>query len=140
LQWEKSLRRRDAAAARAPSNIADPQPNEPPPPPPPPPLLELLLLAPPLELLLDGGGVGEPGVTPETTGGAQAPLPAVAGASVDAEDEVIMTSAESVRPRLSVTVRRNVIDPAPGAATLAFAVSAPVMAGGFETGAVTDHE
>ena len=140
MQWGKKRLRRAKDAARAPSNIAVPHPSDPPPPPPPPPLELLLLLPPPLELLLDGGGVGEPGVTPETTGGAQAPLPAVAGASVDAEDEVIMTSAESVRPRLSVTVRRNVIDPAPGAATLAFAVSAPVMAGGFETGAVTDHE
>jgi hypothetical protein len=126
-------------AARAPSNIAVTHSSDPPPPPPPPPL-ELLLLAPPLELLLDGGGgAGEPGVTPETNGEAQGPAPAVAGASVDALEEVMTTSAVSARPELSVTVSRSAIEPEPGAAMLALALFAPVTAGGFAAGAMTDH-
>ena len=139
MQWEKRGLRRPLKAASAPSNIAVPHPIDPPPPPPPPPL-ELLLPAPPLELLLDGGGgVVEPGVTPETTGDAQGPVPAAGGAPVDALEDVITTSAVSARPKLSVTVNRSVIDPEPGAATLAFAPFAPVTAGGFATGAMTDH-
>jgi hypothetical protein len=78
-------------------------------------------------------------VGPEVTPAAQGVTPAAAGAVLVMLSELTTTSAKSVSPRLSVTVRPIVIDPALGAITIAVAVSAPTMAGAFVDGSTTDQ-
>jgi hypothetical protein len=60
----------------------------------------------------------------------QAVLPAPAGADVEAELGVTVTSALSVLPASSVTVTRTVNDPLAGATTVAVAAVEPLMVGG----------
>ena len=60
----------------------------------------------------------------------QAVLPAPAGADVEAEFGVTVTSALSVLPASSVTVTRTVNDPLAGATTVAVGAVEPFMVGG----------
>jgi len=116
---------------RAPNRIRVSRPNDPPPPPP----------------LLRGGvgvaggveGVELPGVGPEVTAGAQATVPADAGAVLVARVGSIRTSAVSARPWSSVTVRRSVTVSTAGASSDAFDVLAPEIAGGLVVGETTVH-
>jgi hypothetical protein len=78
-----------------------------------------------------------PGVGPEVTGVAQAWAPAAFGAAEVARLGSTTTSAESVRPRSSVTVTRKVTAPELGALIEAVALSAPTIVGGLTTGATT---
>lgn len=129
------------ATTNRPSKVRVSRSEEPPPPPPRPPEedeleLELLELELELELELDELLPGfVVGVVPEVTGGAQAVVPAMAGAEDVALTEPTMTSAQSTRPWSSVTVTRTVSVPDVGATTVAVDVFAPVMAGGLAGGA-----
>lgn len=110
MQREKCgfRRRRIASATSRPSNPRVTHSREPPPPPP-----ELLLELEleeldELELLLELLPLGFPlGVTPDVMAATQALLPALAGASVVARNGSTVTTAESVCPWSSVTVRRR---------------------------------
>ena len=106
-----------------------------PPPPPPPLLLDELELE--LELELEELLLPPPGVGPGVTAAAQATVPAEEGAAVVAELELTTRSALSDRPRVSVTITRNVTEPDVGAINVATALSAPRIAGGSTVGATT---
>ena len=84
-----------------------------------------------------GGGGVVVGVGPDVTGLAQGVVPAKAGASLLAPSGSTRTSAVSVRPRSSLTVRRTVIEPLLGATIDAIDEFAPVIAGGLMLGETT---
>ena len=115
--------------ARRPSNPSEKTSSDPPPPPPL--LLELLGRG-----VGGGGGVEPPGVGvgPDVMAAMQAVLPALAGAEVVALVAPMVTSALSNRPSSSVTVSWSVMDPELGATTVAEAVFAPTITGGFAVG------
>jgi hypothetical protein len=82
-----------------------------------------------------GLGVG-PG--PGVAALGHAPVFALARAVVTVVDGVSVTSAESCRPSLSVTTKRNVMFSVAGAISVTSAVLAPTRPGGL-AGSTTDH-
>jgi hypothetical protein len=103
-------------------------------------------LLPPLLLELEGVGAGAAGVLlpvgvgPEFTAVAQGVEPAEAGAELVVRPGSTTTSAVSMRPWSSVTVNRRPIGVTMGAITEAFAVFAPLTAGGLASGELTVQE